>query len=89
MNDESGALVYSEDDEESIFSAASESDEEPSMRRPITLAILLFPSVMPQGLPAEEEALLMQFLDFYPNSNFEQYQEYSRITREPLLICCC
>ena len=55
----------------------------------ITLAALLSPSVMPQGLPSEKEALLLQFLDFYPNPNFEQHQEFSRITREPLLICCC
>jgi hypothetical protein len=57
--------------------------------RSITLVTLLSPSVMPQGLPAEKEALLMQFLDFYPNPTFEQYQEFSRITREPLLVCCC
>jgi len=43
---------------------------------------------MLQGLPAEKEALL-QFLDFYPSPTFEQHQEFSRITREPLLICCC
>jgi hypothetical protein len=56
---------------------------------PTTSVILLSPSVMPQGLPAEKEALLLQFLDFYPNPTFEQYQEFSRITREPLLVCCC
>jgi hypothetical protein len=50
---------------------------------------LFSPSVMPQGLPAEKEALLMQFLDFYPIPTFEPYQEFSRITREPLLVCCC
>ncbi len=54
----------------------------------ITLVTLLSPSVMPQGLPAEKEALLLLFLDFYPNPTFEQYQEFSRITREPLLVCC-
>jgi hypothetical protein len=41
--------------------------------------------MMPQGLPAEKEAILMQILDFYPNPTFQQYQEFSRITREPLL----
>jgi hypothetical protein len=56
--------------------------------RSITLVTFLSPSVMPQGLPAEKEGLLLQFLDFYPNPTFEQYQEFSRITREPLLVCC-
>jgi hypothetical protein len=45
--------------------------------------------MMPQGLPAEKEALLLRLLDFYPNPTFEQYQEFSRITREPLLVCSC
>ncbi len=56
--------------------------------RSITLVTFLSPSVMPQGLPAEKEALLLQFLDFYPNPTFEQYQEFSRITRDPRLVCC-
>jgi hypothetical protein len=50
---------------------------------PITLVALLSPSMMSQGLPSEREALLVQFLDFYPNPAFEQCQEFSRITREP------
>jgi hypothetical protein len=57
--------------------------------RSITLVALFSPSVMPQGLPAEKEGLLMRFLDFYPNPTFEQYQEFSRITHKPLLVCCC
>ncbi len=32
--------------------------------RLIKLVTLLSPSVMPQGLPAEKEAILMQILDF-------------------------
>jgi hypothetical protein len=45
--------------------------------------------MMPQGLLAEKEALLLlQFLDDYPNPTFEQYQEFCRITREPFLVCC-
>ncbi len=54
----------------------------------ITLSALLSPSVMPQGLPAEKEARLVQFLDFCLNSTFE-YQEFSCIIREPLLVYCC
>jgi hypothetical protein len=36
-----------------------------------------------QGLPAEKEALLMQFLDSNQNSTFKQYVEFSRITHAP------
>jgi hypothetical protein len=35
------------------------------------LVALLSPSVISQGLPAEKEALLMQFPDFNPNPAFK------------------
>jgi hypothetical protein len=53
------------------------------MRPPITLGTLLSPSMISQGLPAEKEALLMQFLDFYPNATFMQYQEFSASPASP------
>ena len=89
LNDETEALAQNGDEEESRSSGASESDEEPSMRPADHVGHPPLSSVMNQGLPAEKEALLLQFLVFYPSPTFEQSQEFSRITREPLLVCCC
>ncbi len=86
-NHEIEASAHDEDEKESRSSAASESDEEPSMRPADHVDHPPLSLMMPQGRLAEKKALLLQFLDFYSNPTFEQYQEFSRITREPLLVC--
>jgi len=89
LNDDSEALAQNGDEEESRSSDASESDEEPSMHPADHVGRPPFFLSDAPGLSAEKEALLLQFLDFYPSPTFEQYQDFSRITREPLLVCCC
>ncbi len=68
-NDDSGALVQIGDEEESRSSDTSESDEEPSIRPTDHVGHPPLSLVMPQGLPAEKEALLLQFLVLQPDPN--------------------
>ncbi len=61
-NDDNEALTQNTKTRKGPVSDASESDEEPSMRPADHVGHLR----LSQRLPAEKEARLVQFLDFYP-----------------------